>query len=413
MPTEQHAADMAAIHQQTTEAALTRRWQYFTGAHPAIWATQKLQRSFASIVGSMTENYCGLAVQARVTRLAVTGWTGPDAAAAEGLWAVSRLPQRQDRLFRWAVAYGRAYLLLAETGDKQELYPAPPTRVGHLVDDADPNKLRVAGRVQQTQADRSSSSTRTTVTLYYADQTVTYEGDGTRWEQFTLTSEAAGLGSVPVQVVTPYGDGPVLLDQIIPSQDRINKLASNKLIAAEFGAFRQRVFFTRQQINDGDLRNLPDTAIVLDPDDGQAKVQEMSATDLSNYDSSKDSEINGLFTIASLPRHMRVNPGTPPSGEAIKADEAPLVEALLDHQREMGEGIVEALALAGVDAEPQWRNPAPRNELSEADTVSRYVMMGVPWQVAVQKFAGWSLAEVQEAEALQPNGSEPGANLFR
>jgi hypothetical protein len=139
----------------------------------------------------------------------------------------------------------------------------------------------------------------------------------------------------------------------------------------------------------------------------------MSATDLANYDQSKDAEINGLFSIASLPRHMRVNPGALPSGEALKADEGPLVEAVLDSQRELGEGIVDLLTLLNLDAEPQWRNPEVRNELYDADVVSRYSQTGVPWEVPARMFAGWSDDDIAEAQAAQiPTGVEPGTDLF-
>ena len=220
------------------------------------------------------------------------------------------------------------------------------------------------------------------------------------------------MGFVPAVEIKPYGDGPVLLDEIKPSQDRINKLCSNKLVAAEFGAFRQRVFFTRQDVSDNDLKNQPDSAIILDPDDGAARVQEMAATDLANYDQSKSSEIDNLFTIAALPRHLRVNPGAAPSGEAIKADESPMVEHILNHQREMGEALVDLCGLLGIDAEPVWRNPEPRDQLREAQVVSEYAMLGVPWQVAAGKFAGWDADDLIDAASAAPTGTEPGTELL-
>lgn len=408
------AADMKRIVAATTDANLTRRWNYYVGDHPTVYATPKLQNTFRDLAESMTENYCGIAIGSRLSRMEITGFTGPGAESADLLWTVSNLPQRQDRLFRWALAYGSAWLAVtADESGAITLTPVPPTRMAGLRDPADPAKFRVAGQVTTHEKPDGTPSKTRSISLYYADRTVIYTGTGNDYSQFTVVDEAPGLGYVPAVQINPYGDGPVLIDEIRPSQDRINKLCSNKLVAAEFGAFRQRVFFTRQDVQPSDLRNQPDSAIILDPDDGQTRVQEMSATDLANYDQSKSSEIDNLFTIAALPRHLRVNPGSPPSGDAIKADEAPLVEHIYDHQREVGEALMDLLRDMGIEAEPAWRNPEPRDELSDADVVARYVSVGVPWQVAAQRFAGWDEEAVAEAGTTAPSGTEPGAELFQ
>lgn len=407
------SADMKQIVAAVGDAKLASRWAYYTGNHPTIYATPKLTSTFRNLIESMIENYCGMAVGSRLSRLEITGWSGPGAAAAEGLWAASRLPQRQDRLWRWALVYGSAWITVAQ-GDDTTLEIVPPTRMAGLRDPLNPNQYRVAGQVIQHEKADGTPDRRKTITLYYADRTLSYTGSGTDYAQYTIVdgSEAPGLGFVPAMSIHPYGDGPTLIDEIKPPQDRINKLCSNKLVAAEFGAFRQRVFFTRQDVTDNDIRNQPDSAIILDPDDGQTKVQELGATDLANYDDSKSAEIDNLFTIAALPRHLRVNPGAAPSGEAIKADEAPMVEHVLNHQREMGEAIIDLCALLGVDVEPVWRNPEPRDQLREAQVVSEYAMMGVDWRVAAAKFAGWDADELVEAGTVAPTGSEPGSELL-
>ena len=406
---ETHADDMQQIVTRTQDKALTRRWAYYQGDHPDVYATPKLAQSFKELVGSMTENYCGLAVGARLSRLQITGWTGPDAETATGLWEKSRLGQRQDRLWRWALSFGTAWIAVTREGADTTLNVVPPTRMAGLRDPMDPNSFRVAGQVFQHLKGDGTPDKRRTITLYYPEETLAYEGEGADYTKYTVVegSQSPGLGFVPAVDVAPYGDGPVLIDEISQSQDRINKLCSNKLVAAEFGAFRQRVFFTRQEVTNYDLRNAPDNAIVLDPDHGATRVQEMSVTELSNYDNSKTSEIDGLFTIAGLPRHMRVNAGANPSGEAIKADEMPLVEHLLNHQREGGEALVDLMRLLDVDAAPVWRNPVPAEELAEAQVVSEYAAVGVPWQTTVARYAGWSEEEILEASIVAPTGTEP------
>lgn len=398
---------------RTGDPRLTLRWDYYWGRHPKLYATPKLHEMFRTLADSFTENYCGLAINARLSRLEITGWQGDQGEAAQEVWDRSRLPQYQDRLYRYGLAHSRAYLVADAAEEGPILHIHPATMCWAEPDPDNPFALAWAGKSW-----KASDGWR--ITLWYPDRTERYLSSSDKRDNpdgYQLEDEEGNdLGRPPVVEVSPYGDGPPLIDQIAGLQDRINKIASNKFVAAEFGAFRQRVFFTRQQVDPYDLRNAPDHAIVLDPGDpdGQARVQEMSATDLSNYDSAKNAEVDALFTIATLPRHLRVNPGVPPSGEAIKADEGPFVESLEDHQRSMAEALTEAMLMLDLVAEPIWRDPEVHNDQAMAQTTATMVDAGVPWQTAVQMYAGWTEEEVAEArvEATQPTGNAVGSALL-
>ena len=393
---------------QTQNRALPVRWGYFIGQQPKIYLTPKLAETFRALSDSLTENYCGVAVNSRVQRMEVTGWDGPGAASAEEIWRQGGFPLRQDSLFRWGLVHGHAYLAVADGA-----IAANPATVMYAHPDPDDwNKVAWAGKCWSNKSDWS-------VTLWDDTQIYRFVARGRArsrqqvrvqppgGKDFALESvERHGFDEVPVVSVNPYGYlGAPLLDQISPVQDRINKITANKLVAAEFGAFKQRVFFTRQELTADSIKQQPDTAIVLDPGESgsQARVQEMSATDLANYDNAKNSEVDALFTIASLPRHMRVNPGATPSGEAIKADEGPFTEAIKDHSREFGQAFVQAFALLNVDVEPLWRDPVVNDDSANAAIVANLVEHGIPWSVAVTKYLGWSPDEVAEAMLIAGN----------
>jgi len=408
------AERLQSLLDHVAEPRLYARWRYYWGDHPRVYATPKLLEVFRNLADSFVENYCGLAVNTRLARLEVTGWGGDAPDPAQAVWDASRLPQYQDRLYRYGLVHGRAYLI-ADDDDGQQTLRINPATMAYAEPDPDtPFTVAWGGKAWE-----AGDGWRATV--YHDGEVVRYlstgqrQGDTGSYE--VESREPYPFDRVPVVEVTPYGDGPPLLDQITPIQDRINKIGANKFVAAEFGAFRQRVFFTRQDVTPFDLRNAPDHAIILDPGDpdGQSRVQELNATDLANYDKAKDSEVDGLFTIATLPRHLRVNPGTPPSGEAIKADEGPFVEAIRDHQRSMAEALADAMRLFGeLEAEPIWRDPEVHNEQAMAATVAEFVGAGVPWQKAVQMYAGWTEDDVAEAEAAasQPTGNAVGAALL-
>lgn len=403
---EDHADAIEVTLAKTQDARLRQRWAYYAGQHPKVYVTPKLRETFRGLADSLVENYCGLAVNARTTRLQIEGWDGDGAVSAEQVWTDGGFPQRQDALYRWGLVHGSVYLIVADG-----TLAANPATIAYAEPDPDDwTGVAWAGKAW-VEGDNWHVSLwdEGYIYRYVAEQTAD-KSKRRRLpgaDRFRLDSgEGHGYDRVPVFPVNPYGYmGSPLLDQIAPVQDRINKITANKFVAAEFGAFKQRVFFTRQEIDAYAVRQQPDHAIVLDPGDSEAaaRVEELGGTDLSNYDEAKTAEVDALFTIAALPRHMRVNPGTAPSGDAIKADEGPFTEAVFDHQREFGEALTAALALLGIDAKPTWRDPVVQNDLSNAQIVSTLVSAGVPWQVAVQKYLGLTPDEIAQATMLKGN----------
>ena len=406
LPTDLGDAIDAVVH-RTNDPRLRQRWAYYAGDHPKIYATPKLRETFKALADSLTENYCGLAVNARLSRLEVEGWDGLNAERAEQVWMQGGFPQRQDVFYRWALVHGAAYLVVQDdtlvVNSAAICYAEP--------DPDDWMGVAWAGKA-------FIHDSRWHVTLWDEDSIyrlvgpeanptqvghLSLPGNQSFYADAARPEESHGYGRVPVFPVNPYGYmAPPLLDQISSVQDRINKLSANKFVAAEFGAFKQRVFFTRQEVTPYDVRQQPDHAIVLDPGDadGRASVMELGGSDLSNYDNAKNAEVDALFTIATLPRHLRVNPGAVPSGEAIKADESPFVESLKDHQREFGEALVSAMNLLGVEADPIWRDVEPHDGLSNAQIVQALSGAGVPWQAVATEYLGMTPEDIADADRM-------------
>lgn len=416
--------DPTLVMQEAIDSILSqrvrRRWAYYSGDHPKAWVTPKIREIFQGLADSMTENYCGLAINSRISRLEIEGFAGEQPEPAEAIWLASGLPSRQDMLFRWGLVHSVVYLIAGVDDENQNVIAPNPATIAYGA--PDPNDWAACQwAAKMWPVPNEAGDGEDWRLVIYDDATVwrfrgprDAKGKAPVPDDFVPDTvngpqESHGFESVPVQAAYPFGPfSPSLIDQISPIQDRINKIGSNKFVAAEFGAFRQRVFFTTQDVQPYDLRQTPDHAIVLDPGDAEAaaRVQELSATDLSNYDNAKNAEVDALFTIASLPRHMRVNPGAAPSGEAIKADEGPFVESLHDNQREFGEAIVRALAMHGVIAEPTWRDVEVHNDLTNAQVVRTLVESGVPWQLACQRFLGFTEEDILEAEAKVAANSE-------
>lgn len=410
---DNHEYALDTVMLQVSQAKWRTRWAYYIGDHPKIWATPKIEETFRALADSMTENYCGLAVDSRLARMEITGWDGVE--KAQQVWESTGMPQKQDVFFRWGLVYGTVYVIVQD----DQIVVNKPTIAYAQADPNDWMRNSWAGKAwfdfdagywyaclwDETHLYRYKNPNR----VAYSPNTQVIDRLPTGQDFVLEGEEPHGYGVVPVFQVHPFGDEAApLIDKIKPIQDKINKLSANKFVAAEFGAFKQRVFFTRQQLDPYDVRQQPDHAIVLDPgdSDGRAAVQELGGTDLHQYDDAKDAEINSLFTIATLPRHLRVNPGAHVSGEALKADEGPFVESVKDHQREFGEALVSAMRLVGVDADPIWRAPEANDDLKQAQVVDTFVRAGLPWETAAVKFGGMTPEEV---DAAKHEAAEAGA----
>lgn len=410
------------VLEAVTDPKLDVRWAYMAGRQPKVWVTAKMRELFQKLADSFSENYCGLAVKARLARLKVEGWSGPDAAAAEEVWDRSGFKLRQKSWYRWALTHSRAYLVPDTDADDRPILTALPATMCWA--EPDPNDW--AGSAWAGKAWTDGRHWHAVIwdeaqvwSLTAPDPDA---GKGARrrgrskpaGKSFMVDDgypRAHGFDKVPAIGAHPFGaDGPPLIDDIAGIQDKINKLGSNKFVTAEFAAFVQRVFFTRQEVSPYDLRNSPDHAIILDPGEegATARVQELTPSDITLYDQSKNAEVDALFTIATLPRHLRVNPGATPSGAAIRADEGPFVEDVESAQEELGQAIVAALALLGIDAEPVWKPVEVSNDLEAAQTVKSVVDSGVPWQYAVQRYLGWTEEDVRDAEDI---AKEAGADM--
>ena len=116
------------------------------------------------------------------------------------------------------------------------------------------------------------------------------------------------------------------LTDAIPLQDAINKLLNDMMVAAEFGAFRQRWVISTANVDA--LRNAPNEIWNLPAGTGGEQgtsVGEFSQTDLSVYLAAIDKLAMSMAIITRTPKYYMYAQGGDPSGEALITMEAPLV----------------------------------------------------------------------------------------
>lgn len=407
---------------------IDRAWRYYEGDHPKIWLTDPLREMFDDeLVTNMAENWCDTAVDAPVKRLFVEGFTAPLEGGEEGeenkteadmalnVWDDNKMGRGQKEVWTAARAVGESFVGVWKDDDMEYglSMSVMDARNVWWPDDAHTAKPK---RVVQVWADGDEGIWR--ATCYYKYVTVRLVGPKLRDGGDQYMPQARYFKVDPIDSGGPHGFEypPIfrfardkkrrgLIDQIRPIQDKINKLAANLLVNAEFNAWRKMILLTKQTIEDGTLKFRPNRIPVLDPgggEDGEAStsVWEGAATELSNYSNEQDKLIDKLFTKACLPGHLKVKAEkVAPSGAAYEADEGPFTEDILDQQEAYEDTLKEMFSVVlDIDVEPQWRNPHIKSDKDEMDTVKVAKDAGVPLELALKKYGGWTKDELKELE---------------
>ena len=185
------------------------------------------------------------------------------------------------------------------------------------------------------------------MTLYYEDRLEYYRST----KQAQNVSSSKGLQPFMLEnkeggekAENPYEEVPIFhfrterrkvkgdLVNAIPLQNAINKLVTDMMVAAEYGAFKQRWIISNADTSA--LKNAPNEIWEVPAGDGQgqrSQVGEFDATELSNYIKSIDHLSGTMAIITRTPKHYLFQQSGDPSGEALLTMEAPLNKRCQDH----------------------------------------------------------------------------------
>ena len=429
---------------------------YYSGRHPLLFTTSDFREAFGRMLDGYADNWCRIIIDAAVERLTPTGFRFPletedgqeaDETADDDAWAIwraNKLDSRSQVGFVEAMVSGIAYLMVwfpegTEINDGQTVLGAglPRITVEHpseVIVEHDPadRDRRLAGLKMWGQQGYRRA------TLFLPDRVVKYqEGELTdaygnpqldhngnvRFDWFPVDGESGPnpLGVVPIVPLTNrprllYPDGESELQEIIPNQDAINKLAKDMLVASEYGAFPQRWATGVEVPTDPETNEpiedwVPDVSRFLTTANPNARVGSLQAADLSNFVVALDNRVNSMASQSRTPPHYLNASADRLSGESMKAAEAGLVARVREKMIHFGEGIVEAMSLAfrimgdprGTvqDAVVLWADPETRTEAAHADAVvKKYEARIIPWQVTVEDL-GYSPTEIARMRRMR------------
>jgi len=219
----------------------------------------------------------------------------------------------------------------------------------------------------------------------------------------------------------PYGVIPVFhfvinrhakiseLTNIVSLQDAVNKLFSDMMVSAEFGAFKQRYVISNADIKT--LKNAPNEIWQLPTGDGVGQgtqVGEFGGTALDNFLNGIDKLANSIAIISRTPKHYFYASGSNVSGEALIAMEAPLIAKVEQYEeifgvtwKELGAflSILNGGSVMAQDLEAVWNPAQSVQPKTEADILKVLKETGIPIDIAL-RWAGKTEAEIKEIADL-------------
>jgi len=410
--------DRAFAALQAKQERQTDLWRYYDGDQPLAYSTQRLRDIFRKLDTHFAENWCSVVIDSIKDRVNLTALRHeqPEVAGAlAGLWDLSELDLGSDDVHEAALVVGESYLVVwpDEEGVPQAHYNDP--RLCHVQYSAE--NPRIAAWAAKRWVDEAG---KLRMTLYYPDRLEYYISSGKSADVQTGKSLREAEPPAP----NPYGQIPVFhfrpqrrgakseLQSVIPLQDAINKLLSDMMVVAEFGAFPQRWIISQADSTEP-LENTPFGIWDIPGGDGQSQavsVGQFSAADLGNYLKAIDNLAAAIGTITRTPRHYFLGEaGASLSGEALIAMEGPLnhkaqdrIDAFAPTWRRAASFL---LRLLGQDVPPSeiiavFDRPETVQPRTMAEITQMRVSSGLPLKSAL-RMEGLSEAEIEEVQADQ------------
>lgn len=395
------------------KAGYTAYFDYYDGDQPVLYTANRLQQIFKGIDAVFTENWCAVVVDATKARINLSSITVPPSVADlwQDIWDGSELQLESDDAHESCLVTGESFIVAwpDDDGVPQAYYNDP--RLCHVFySQANPRVKEFAAKWY------AEPSGAVKLTLYYPDKLEYYIANRapSTYSSFEPDPEEP-------EALNPYGEIPVFhlrlakrtvksdLKSVIPIQNGINKLLADMMVAAEYGAFKQRYVISNSDTA-GKLKNAPNEIWHVPAGDGmgqQSQIGQLEPTDLSNYLGAIDNLSLAVSSITQTPKHFFFNQGGNVSGEALIAMEAPLNRKALDRierftpvWRDLTRFL---LKIAGhtvgeFEIDPIFDQPATVQPLTSAQILQTYRSAGLPL-ITSARWAGRTAQEIEDLKA--------------
>lgn len=410
------------------KASIENLERYYAGDHPLPTmptSNQAMQAetAYRRLLQMGRTNWCRLVADAPGERLQVTGFrSGLDQsvdAEVWDLWQRNQLDADSALVHSTALVTGQAFALVwADGNGEPTITPEHPSQC-IVAYERGTRRVRRAGLKAWIDDAGFVNATLWTPTYVYkyrtTHQSQTFVGNdwvkrevsGEQWPARNLLGVVplVEFRANPTLTPAPLGGGTGEFEPVLDIQDRVNRTLFTRLLAGEFGAFRQR------WVVGMDLDVDPTTGRVPEPfkaaidrlwmvDDPDVKFGEFSATDLRPFIDAVEADVTHLAAITKTPPHYLLGKEINISAEALKAAEAGLVAKTARHRDQFSEAWEEVLRLAVAIRDPQdpraqdlssmvlWRDIEQRTWGETVDAVLKMQALGVPQEALWEMLPG-------------------------
>ena len=376
---------------------------YADGDQPTVYSTSRLREAFDNINARFTQNWCSVVINSTLDRLTLKGWDAENEAVNAALdeiwWKLEMGLDSRDAHYD-ALVTTEGFIIAWKDGDNLDIYCNDPRQVVMFYDPARP-------KIKTFAAKWWAGDDAWYMTLYYPDRLEYYR---TRSKDQPSSASAFMPADIPT-APNPYGVIPVFhfrgkgeLGNIITLQDAVNKLFADMMVAAEYGAFRQRYIISNGETST--MKNSPNEIWELPAGDGvgqQTSVGQFDATPLNNYLDAINEIANSIAIISRTPKHYFYNASGQLSGEALLAMEAPLNKKAAQYQQSFGATwrelaafvlrLERGLSVNPSDIMPVWEPVESVQPYTQAQTRQLAVSAGIPL-ITQLKREGWDESQI-------------------
>jgi hypothetical protein len=320
----------------------TRFWHYYEEDHQLVFSTEKIKEAFGSII-SFCENWLSVVVSTPLDRLNLLGFTSPDKAVSDKLnelFDAMHLAVKADAVHESMLVTGEGFLVADSVNEKLNVYYNDPRNVHVVYDADDPETPSYASKWWQTRDGKIH------LNLYYPDKILSYEYAAAMGAAAKLVEleDVKKLGT-PTIVDNPFETIPVFhfrsglrritscFKKVIPIQQAIDKQFADMMVSSEFNSFHAWWSIgnfdstnTAQKLRPGRYLEFP----AAETTNSQAtQVGTFPASDPGLFTKTLEHLVQSLATISGTPQHYFLPSTNPPSGEALYAQESPLIAKVM------------------------------------------------------------------------------------
>ena len=422
-----NALRVACANKLDIQAARSRWYQDYYDNEAGIIALLDTEerRTFKTFLAEAGANWCELVVNAVAERLVVQGFrfaSDGDSDLAWDIWQASQMDADHEMVQTDALVTGQSFVLVQADEDNPtgvSMTPESPMQACVLYEPGNRRRRRAGYK-------RFTDETETTPTevLLLPDQVVTWYPREDKNRPVIEPNPAGVVGLIeltpqPRTLKPPRSE----LHAALSFQDRINTTIFNRMVATDYGAFRQ-IWATGIKVArevaktdaGGEVTKVTrpfqvgaDRLLTNENPDGRFGA--FPGDTLEGYLKSVEQDVTGLAAITQTPPHYLLGQMINLAADAIKAAETGLVSKVRRRSLHLGEGWEEcervAFHLIGNpaatdrSAEVIWADFETRSLGQLVDALSKLGAspINIPQEVLWEKF-GATRQEIERWEEL-------------